>query len=113
MEQGWTVHRVPLAASCTWEEILSLSPDGGTALDTKRLSWLTTGGCRLQGRRTPGEEFADFGMTLAACETDEQITIAVTKMDGTRDETAARTSLAARWKPQGLMSPIRLARRCQ
>lgn len=94
-------------------EILSLSPGSGTVLYTKRLSWLSTGSCRLQGRRTPGEEFADFGMTLAACETDEAFTIAVTKMDGTRDETPARTSLAARWKPQGLMFPIRLARRCQ
>lgn len=79
-------------------KILSLFPDIGTVLCTQRLSWSTTGGCRVQVLRTPGEEFTDIGMTLAACETDEAFTIAVTKMDGTRDETAARTSLAARWK---------------
>lgn len=66
-------------------------------LVTQRLSCSTVGS-RAQALRTPGEELADLGMTLAACETDEAFTIAVTKMDGTRDETAARTSLAAHWK---------------
>lgn len=67
------------------------------ALVTQRQSW-STAGRRVQALRTPGEELADLGMTLAAYETDEAFTIAVTKMDGTRDETAARTSLAAHWK---------------
>jgi hypothetical protein len=90
---------------------LSLFWDSRVVLYLQRLSWSTTGGCRVEALRTPGEEFAYIGMTLAACETDEAFTIAVTKMDGTRDETAARPSLAARWKTQGLVLPIRL--RCQ
>lgn len=67
-------------------------------LVAQRLFW-PTAGRRVQAIRTPGEELADLGMTLAACETDEAFTIAVTKMDGTRDETVARTSLAAHWNP--------------
>lgn len=90
MEQGLTFHRVPLAASCISMKILPTVPGGRWRWSPKY--------SRVQALRTPGEELADLGVTLAACETDEAFTIAVTKMDGTRDETAARTSLAARWK---------------
>lgn len=79
-------------------EILSIVPD-------RRWCWSPkdSPGRRLvaeckQALRTPGEELAALGMTLAAYETDEAFTIAVTKMDGTRDETAGRISLAAHWK---------------
>lgn len=68
-------------------------------LVTQRRSW-STAGRRGASKPSgpPGEELAALGMILAACETDEAFTIAVTKMDGTRDETGAHISLAAHWK---------------
>jgi hypothetical protein len=73
---------------------MALHPQSSALADDGRMPNGSVSGPRARKSHTSG-------VTLAACETAEPFTIAVTKMDGTRDETAARTSLAARWRTPG------------